>query len=140
MVSLLKRAAMAATAVNAPFPEAAMDRYVELNRLKRLLETLDINCVLDVGANKGQFVEKVRGIGFRGRIVSFEPLRREFTQLSSRFRGDAQWRGVSVRARRGGEPHNVERRARADGAQFAIGIAPRTACNRNPARGSEAPG
>ena len=31
---------MAATAANTPFPEAAMDRYVELNRLKRLLDAL----------------------------------------------------------------------------------------------------
>jgi FkbM family methyltransferase len=94
MASLLKRVAMAATAAKARFPEAAMDRLVELNRLKRLLEALDVNCVLDVGANTGQFAEEVRGIGFRGRIVSFEPLQREFTQLCSRFRHDERWRGL----------------------------------------------
>ena len=96
MVSLLKRAAMAATAANAPFPEAAMDRYVELNRLKRLLDALDVNCVLDVGANKGQFAQELRGIGFRGLIVSFEPLRDEFDELSRRFREDRQWRGFRL--------------------------------------------
>lgn len=93
MASLLKRVAMAATAAKALFPEAALDRYVELSRLKRLLEALDVNCVLDVGANKGQFAEEVRGIGFRGLIVSFEPLEREFAELRSRFRHDDRWRG-----------------------------------------------
>lgn len=93
MASLLKRVAMAATAVRAPFPEAAVDRFVELNRLKRLLEALEINCVLDVGANKGQFAEELRGIGFRGLIVSFEPLQNAFAELSRRFSRDHQWRG-----------------------------------------------
>jgi len=93
MASLLKRVAMAATAARAPFPEAAMDRFVELTRLKRLLEALDVNCVIDVGANTGQFAEEVRGIGFRGLIVSFEPLQQEFAELSKRFRHDDQWRG-----------------------------------------------
>ena len=55
MASLLKRVAMAANSAHAPFPEAALDRFVELKRLKRLLEDLDVNCVLDVGANQGQF-------------------------------------------------------------------------------------
>ena len=95
MASLLKRVAMAATAAHAPFPEAAVDRFVELNRLKRLLESLQINCVLDVGANTGQFAEEVRGIGFRGRIVSFEPQEQEFSTLSRRFRNDHHWRGFS---------------------------------------------
>ena len=95
MASLLKRVAMAATAAHAPFPEAAVDRFVELNRLKRLLELLDVNCVLDVGANTGQFAEEVRGIGFRGRIVSFEPQEQEFSTLSKRFRNDPHWRGFS---------------------------------------------
>src|SRR5687767_3762494 len=93
MASLLKRVAMAATAAHAPFPEAALDRFVELNRLKRLLKDLDVNCVLDVGANRGQFAEEVRGIGYRGRIASFEPLQQEFAQLTQRFRDDDQWRG-----------------------------------------------
>jgi FkbM family methyltransferase len=93
MPSLLKRVAMAATAAHAPFPEAALDRFVELNRLKRLLEALHVNCVLDVGANRGQFAEEVRGIGYRGRIASFEPLQQEFAQLTRRFRHDDQWRG-----------------------------------------------
>ena len=93
MASPLKRLAMAATAAHTPFPEAALDRFVELSRLKRLLEALDVNCVLDVGANTGQFAEEVRGIGFRGLIVSFEPLQHEFAELSRRFSQDPQWRG-----------------------------------------------
>ena len=75
MASLLKPAAMAAIALKAP--EAALDRVVELRRRKRLLDTLDVNCVLDVGANQGQFAEELRGVGFRGLIVSFQQIQEQ---------------------------------------------------------------
>jgi hypothetical protein len=33
-----------------------------------------IDVVLDVGANSGQFGQKLRGFGYRGDIVSYEPV------------------------------------------------------------------
>jgi len=49
--------------------------YQDINsHLKSLLESLAINCVLDVGANRGQFVHGIRKAGYTGRVISFEPL------------------------------------------------------------------
>ena len=36
-------------------PENLANRYIELTLLKKLLKHLEINCVIDVGANEGQF-------------------------------------------------------------------------------------
>jgi FkbM family methyltransferase len=47
--------------------------------------------VLDVGANTGQFAEKLRDAGFHGRIVSFEPSTAAHSTLSKRARRDANW-------------------------------------------------
>jgi hypothetical protein len=43
------------------------------NHLIRVLQEHNIDTVLDIGANEGQFVRNLRNLGFRGRIVSFEP-------------------------------------------------------------------
>src|SRR5437868_7811678 len=43
--------------------------------LRHVLGKLSINCVLDVGANRGQFGTLLRGIGYTGWIISFEPIR-----------------------------------------------------------------
>jgi len=74
-------------------PEGQIDRVTELTHLKTLLRELAINCVLDVGANRGQFARELRGIGYTGHIISFEPLPHEFARLSQRFTGDQKWKG-----------------------------------------------
>jgi FkbM family methyltransferase len=73
-----------------------MDRVMELTHLKQLIDLLEINCVLDVGANRGQFASELRGIGFKGLIVSFEPVQREFVALRQRFSRDSAWRGYPI--------------------------------------------
>ncbi|HEY5477370.1 MAG TPA: FkbM family methyltransferase [Tepidiformaceae bacterium] len=77
-------------------PETRIDRFVELAHLKDLLEALCVNCVLDVGANCGQFARDLRGIGYVGRIISFEPVQREFAALTTTFAGDPLWSGHQV--------------------------------------------
>ena len=41
--------------------------------LDAVLRSREINCVIDVGGNRGHFGERLRALGYRGRIVSFEP-------------------------------------------------------------------
>jgi FkbM family methyltransferase len=41
--------------------------------LSEVLEARGINCVIDVGGNRGLFARRLRGLGYGGRIVSFEP-------------------------------------------------------------------
>lgn len=63
-----------------------------LARKRKLLELYDINVVLDVGANTGQFARQMRSdIGFTGKIVSFEPLSSAFEVLKRTASGDTRW-------------------------------------------------
>ncbi len=71
-------------------------KWLELNSLRRFLRDHRINVVIDVGANEGQFVSKLRRLGFRGRIVSFEPDPRSFTRLCERHQKDPLWCGYPM--------------------------------------------
>lgn len=51
----------------------------------------NIDMVLDVGANVGQFATELRNNGYTGQIRSFEPLSSVFPILSAAAEGDDQW-------------------------------------------------
>ena len=60
--------------------------------LRELLARLEIDCVLDVGANAGQYHDFLRDrVLYDGTIVSFEPLSRHVEALRERSRGDRNW-------------------------------------------------
>ena len=62
-------------------------RYPLHDRLARTVKLLrhhDISCVVDVGANDGGFAAAIRGHGYTGRIISFEPLQQPYTALRRR--------------------------------------------------------
>lgn len=65
-------------------------------RRMRLFRHHGINLVLDVGASSGGYARELRNTGYRGRIVSFEPLPGPFAQLLARSRGDAAWNAVQT--------------------------------------------
>jgi FkbM family methyltransferase len=57
-----------------------------------------IDVVLDVGANAGQYGELLRGLGFRGRIVSLEPEPEAFAALERTAAADGRWSAHRVAA------------------------------------------
>jgi len=59
--------------------------------LALLFERLRINCILDVGAHVGQYARFVRNIGYKGHIVSFEPISANFAVLQQRCAKDKKW-------------------------------------------------
>ena len=70
--------------------------FLERMYLRDALRLFNINLVFDVGANDGGFVRLLRGIGYRGRIVSFEPNRDVFSSLSEQFGADTAWEGRNI--------------------------------------------
>jgi len=50
-----------------------------------------IQCVIDVGANAGQYGRFLRNLGFDGHIVSFEPVHNVFVRLAEEAKGDPKW-------------------------------------------------
>jgi FkbM family methyltransferase len=52
-------------------------------QLVRLLELQNIDTVLDVGANIGQFAMGIRQAGFKGKIISFEPQSAAYSKLAA---------------------------------------------------------
>jgi len=63
--------------------------------LKKLLDLKKINVVLDVGANEGQFSHELRMIGYKGYILSFEPVNKVFNILNESFKNDDKWIGFN---------------------------------------------
>ena len=62
-----------------------------LARLINLLREYKTNLVFDVGANIGQYACLLRNIGYKGRIVSFEPLESAFRELERIAKYDEHW-------------------------------------------------
>ncbi|MEY3255698.1 MAG: hypothetical protein RLZZ29_829 [Cyanobacteriota bacterium] len=60
-------------------------------QLRKGIETFNIDLVLDIGANTGQFVSELRLIGYKNRVVSFEPLSGAYKELTQQAKGDSQW-------------------------------------------------
>lgn len=61
------------------------------DRRTRLLKSHSIDLVIDVGANTGQYAKSLRKLGYLGRIVSFEPMRSAFHEMSLFTRSDMSW-------------------------------------------------
>jgi FkbM family methyltransferase len=74
---------------------ARSETWLGLN-LTELLRELQVTCVVDVGAHHGEFGLLLRGNGYTGRIVSFEPVSRSFTELGKRRAADRRWDAYQV--------------------------------------------
>lgn len=59
-------------------------------QLSLIIEKFKINIVIDVGANKGQFAQKLRTF-YPGKIISFEPVTEIFEKLCEAASSDSNW-------------------------------------------------
>jgi FkbM family methyltransferase len=59
--------------------------------LKVLFERYAVECVLDVGANTGQYGSELRHAGYRGRLLSFEPVPHLCARLREAAARDPAW-------------------------------------------------
>ncbi|UZW55768.1 FkbM family methyltransferase [Sphingobium sp. JS3065] len=67
-------------------------QYPEIQALRRFLSVFAIDCVFDVGANRGQYATMLRkDAGFRGTILSFEPNPEIFAELERNAASDRKW-------------------------------------------------
>ena len=73
----------------------SLDRWPPKNSIQRhlgeLLSVLGTDCVFDVGANRGQFAQSLREIGYAGHIVSFEPNPALIPALNAASARDPRW-------------------------------------------------
>ena len=65
-------------------------------RRHTLFASYGVDLVLDVGANRGQYARQLRTMGYRGRIVSFEPVSDVYDMLAGAAAGDRLWTTVNV--------------------------------------------
>ena len=66
-------------------------------RMRQLLRAYDIDTVLDIGANSGEFAQLLRReLGYAKRIISFEPLSSAFASLKAKADRDPYWEVFNV--------------------------------------------
>ncbi len=68
----------------------------ESTRMAKLFHDHGISLVLDIGANAGQYAHELRTMGYRGRIVSCEPLTSAFTVIREASKHDPLWTCVQT--------------------------------------------
>jgi hypothetical protein len=76
--------------------------WIAQRHLAELLTRYDVNVVLDVGANVGQYGQLLRQVGYTGHIVSIEPVPACYAELSQWAAADNLWsvHNVAVPMRR----------------------------------------
>jgi FkbM family methyltransferase len=90
-----------------------LERFPRTNTLDahllRLLTALQINCVVDVGAHRGEYGLQLRALGYRGRIVSFEPVAANYAVLAQCCARDSHWQAhqLALGAEEGSKEINV---------------------------------
>ena len=62
----------------------------------KLLSYYNIDLIFDIGANTGQYAKEIRRTGYRGRIVSFEPVTLAYRELLNKAQGDPQWEAINL--------------------------------------------
>jgi len=72
------------------YPSGLLKRRIEL------MKKFNINFVFDVGANTGQYASGLRAAGYKGEILSFEPLSKAFSILQKHILQDENWKAEHI--------------------------------------------
>lgn len=71
-------------------PSWRLERLQQARHLRRLFDHIGVDCVIDIGANEGQYCTFLRNeAGYRGRIICFEPIPEVATRLKQRMEYDS---------------------------------------------------
>lgn len=74
------------------FSTGEFHKLAEGHNLGMFLKRFGVDCVIDVGANRGQYASALReNAGYRGHILSVEPLPAAFAELSRLASTDPLW-------------------------------------------------
>ena len=73
----------------------SLTNFAHFAHTRNIFAQKQIDLVLDVGANKGQFASEIRSF-YRGEIFSFEPVAAAFAQLKKAAEGDSNWKCVKL--------------------------------------------
>ena len=63
----------------------------DLLRRVKIINTFQVDVLLDVGANNGNYATTMRNVGFSKKIISFEPQKKAFDELQKISEGDNLW-------------------------------------------------
>lgn len=105
-------------------------------QLNAVIKNQRINLVLDVGANEGQFAQKLRYF-FSGEIISFEPVKSVFDTLAKNAARDKKWQTFHLAL---GNENGEKTIHKADNSVFSSLLTSNVYCNTrfgNNAQGSE---
>lgn len=77
---------------NLVVPPHDLPYLAERLHLQRVFAHFAVDCVFDVGANAGQYAERLRrDVGYRGPIISFEPIPELASVLRGKAAADPAW-------------------------------------------------
>lgn len=81
----------------------------ELDRRIKLIDNYNIDVILDIGANIGQYGGEMRNLGFKGELLSFEPMKKAFSILEKNASKDKNWKvfNYSIGERNGETTINI---------------------------------
>ena len=69
----------------------------EWYHLRRFFHHFSVDCVFDVGANRGQYARMLRSkVGFQGDIISFEPVPELVNELEQISASDPHWHVAGI--------------------------------------------